>query len=158
MFCFFSVLGRTVSYLLKVESTGTFLVLTHLLSYPVSCTSLQIGLWNLFKELSAVSRNSRASPFFPSASAKVRRLSEPSKTLTQKIWENLHFSTFEGDCGGFGARFVKHRWQFWRDVCARIAQKFLLNANDFLLNANQTDGADGRAKGGKAAKAGQDVD
>ena len=51
MFCFFSVLGRTVSYLLKVESTGTFLVLTHLLSYPVSCTSLQIGLWNLFKEL-----------------------------------------------------------------------------------------------------------
>ena len=38
-----------------------------------------------FQRTFAVSRNSRAPPFFPSASAKVRRLSEPSKTLTQKI-------------------------------------------------------------------------
>ena len=39
-------------------------------------------------------------------------------------------------------------------MCARIAQKFLLNANDFLLNTNRTDGADGtnKEKGGKGAK------
>ena len=40
-----------------------------------------------------------------------------------------------------------------RSVCARIAQKILLNANDFLLNANQTDGADDGANGEKGAKA-----
>ena len=41
-----------------------------------------------------------------------------------------------------------------RGVCARIAQKFLLKTNDFLLNANQTDGAKGEkgAKGAKGAK------
>ena len=84
-------------------------MLTHLLSYPVSCTSLQIGLWNLFKEL-LLSLGSHGHPrFFPSASAKVRRLSEPCKTLTQKIEKNLRFSTFEGDCRGFGVRFVKRR-------------------------------------------------
>ena len=38
-----------------------------------------------FQRTFAVARISRASPFFPSASAKVRRLSELSKTLTQKI-------------------------------------------------------------------------
>ena len=37
---------------------------------------------------------------------------------------------------------------------ARIAQIFLLKTNDFLLNTNQTDGADGanKEKGGKAER------
>ena len=48
-------------------------------------------------------------------------------------------------------RFVKRRRQFGRAVCARIAQKF-------LLNTNQTDGADDGANKAKGAKAEQDVD
>ena len=41
-------------------------------------------------------------------------------------------------------------------VCARSVQIFLLNANDFLLNANQTDGAKGAdgAKGTDGARGG----
>ena len=43
--------------------------------------------------------------------------------------------------------FVKRRLQFGRSVCARIAQKF-------LLNANQTDGAKGadKAKGARGER------
>ena len=41
-----------------------------------------------------------------------------------------------------------------RGVCVRIAQKIPLNTNDFLLNANRTDGANGanKEKGGKAER------
>ena len=51
-------------------------------------------------------------------------------------------------------RLVTRGRQFRRGVRARIVQKFLLDANNFLLNTKRTDGADGtnKEKGGKAER------